>query len=118
MHKNSNTKPYYMFLDDLRGLDDVKNLPRRHEPGLWVIVRNSADAMHYVKYYGLPEFFSFDHDLGGDDTTMVFLRMLEEWFYEQGDDFPKCPAYQVHSSNPAGAMNIVSFMNSWKKIAG
>lgn len=55
---------------------------------------------------------SLDHDLGGDDTTMVFLKRLvnEVW---DGKSNP--PNYQVHSANPIGTQNIISYMESWIK---
>lgn len=60
----------------------------------------------------MPSFISFDHDLGGDDTTMVFLRRLtdEEW-----DGVSPPPDYTIHSANPVGAQNIRSFMESWRR---
>jgi len=56
---------------------------------------------------------SLDHDLGGDDTTMVFLKRLvnEVW-----DGKTNPPDYAIHSANPIGSKNIQSFMESWKKV--
>lgn len=76
-----------------------------------MVVRSSDEALLYIQNNGMPAFISFDHDLGGDDTTMVFLRKLVDSDY--GNDFP--PAYEVHSANPVGKKNIISFMDSWKK---
>ena len=50
-----------------------------------------------------------DHDLGGEDTAMVFLHWLANEYYDAEIE------YRVHSQNPNGAQNIVSFMESWKK---
>ena len=93
---------YRMFIDD------VRDPPSNH----WVVVRSSAEALEYVKNHGMPEFISFDHDLGGEDTTMIFLRKLVNEFWD-GTSNP--PDYQVHSANPVGSLNIRSFMESWKK---
>lgn len=92
---------YRMFIDDVRN-------PIEED---WVVVRSSNEALEYVQNNGMPSFISFDHDLGGDDTTMVFLRKLVDLW--NGDDLP--PDYKVHSANPVGSKNIVSFMESWKK---
>lgn len=96
---------YKMFIDDVR-------MPPQ---GDWVVVRSSNEAISYIQANGMPAFISFDHDLGGDDTTMVFLRDLVDLVWN-GEDAP--PAYEVHSANPVGRLNIVSFMDSWKRSMG
>lgn len=93
---------YKMFIDDIR------NPPSND----YVVVRSSNEALTYIKKNGMPSFISFDHDLGGDDTTMVFLRKLVDCVWN-GDDIP--PDFIVHSANPVGSKNIVSFMDSWKR---
>lgn len=60
----------------------------------------------------MPSFISFDHDLGGDDTTMVFLRRLTNEIWD-GTSPP--PDYYIHSANPVGSINIHSFMDSWRR---
>ena len=94
-------------------LDDVRELPEEFQKE-WITVRSSSETISYVKAHGLPEFISFDHDLGGSDTTMVFLRWLERETNIIQENDP--PEYVVHSSNPAGAANIRSFMESWKRF--
>lgn len=89
-------------------IDDIRNPP----PGDWIVVRSTDEALRYIQTNGMPKFISFDHDLGGDDTSMVFLRKLVDMVWN-GDDIP--PDYKVHSANPVGAKNIVAFMDSWKK---
>jgi hypothetical protein len=86
-----------LFLDDLR------------DPPFsgFVIARSTSEAKQLVVEKGPPSSMSLDHDLGGDDTAMVFLKWLSENYF----DSP--PGFQVHSANPVGADNIVSFMNSW-----
>lgn len=96
---------YKMFIDDIR----------QPPPGEWVVARSSNEALAYIQTNGMPAFISFDHDLGEDDTTMVFLRKLVDFVWN-GDDFP--PAYEVHSANPVGAKNIIAFMESWKRSLG
>jgi hypothetical protein len=96
---------YKMFIDDLR----------TPPPGDWVVVRSSSEAIAYIQMNGMPAFISFDHDLGGDDTTMIFLKDLVDLVWN-GEDSP--PAYEVHSANPVGSKNIVSFMESWKRSMG
>ena len=90
-----------LFIDDIRNPSED-----------YIVLRSSEDAIQFIKQNGWPEFISFDHDLGGEDTTMVFLKRLvnEVW---DGKTMP--PDYIVHSANPIGSKNIVSFMESWKK---
>lgn len=93
---------YKLFIDDERSPPDET----------WVVTRSSYDALDYIETNGMPNFISFDHDLGGEDTTMVFLKKLVEYVWN-GTDSP--PDYKVHSANPVGSQNIISFMESWKK---
>jgi hypothetical protein len=89
-------------------LDDVRFPPNNQ----FILARSSAEALDVVKKLGWPTFMSLDHDLGGQDTTMVFLRQLVAALWD-GVSAP--PQYSVHSANPVGKANIVSFMESWKK---
>lgn len=93
---------YQLFLDDVRSPPDDN----------WVVCRSTQEAIEFVSQKGMPDFMSLDHDLGGDDTTMVFLKRLTNEIWD-GKSIP--PKYQVHSANPVGAKNIVSYMESWIK---
>lgn len=88
-------------------IDDIRNPPSTD----YVVVRSTNEAISYIIANGWPSFISFDHDLGGEDTSMIFLRRLvnEVWTNQT------VPMYTVHSANPVGSKNIVSFMESWKK---
>lgn len=94
-----------LFLDDIR-------MPI--EPG-YVIARSSIEGIELCKSKTLPKFISFDHDLGVDDDAMIFLKELFLLWEQEGSDESKIPNYQVHSANPVGAKNIISYMDSWKK---
>ena len=93
----------YLFIDDERNLNNLTG---------YVVLRSSDEAINYIRQNGWPTFMSLDHDLGGEDTVMVFLKRLvnEIW-----DGIMPVPGYIVHSANPEGAKNIVSYMDSWKK---
>ena len=91
---------YTLFLDDIRSPTDSSN----------IVARSSLEAMEIIQKLGIPSCMYLDHDLGGEDTTMNFLKML----YEAYPDGP-IPKYAVHSSNLVGKKNIESFLNSWKK---
>lgn len=93
---------YKLFIDDER-------FPAENS-GEWVIVRSSQQAISEVYQKGMPSFISFDHDLGGDDTSMKFLRWLLDELLDDMIAFPVDFKYYVHSQNPVGAENIRSFM--------
>lgn len=79
-------------------IDDIRNPP--DETWEWVTTSDAAIAV--LKLFaseGLNwverEAISFDHDLGGDDTSRpVVLWMIENNF--------KFKTYAVHSANPVG----------------
>ena len=92
---------YKMFIDDERyPVDDT-----------WVICRNSTAAILYIEQNGLPVYISFDHDLGGNDTSILFINWLIDYLLDNELVLPKDFSYYVHSQNPIGAENIRSKMN-------
>jgi len=92
-------------------LDDVRDPA---EPG-YTIARSSQEANELCAQQGLPCFMSLDHDLGGEDNALVFLKSLYETWVSLGEVVVNIPDYQVHSANPIGSKNIISFMESWKR---
>lgn len=85
-----------LFLDDVRS---------PQEEG-WKIARSSGVAIRLCKLWGMPTQISFDHDLGGDDTTMRFLVWLTNALLDGDVQLPKGFSYTIHSMNPVGAENI------------
>jgi len=64
-------------------LDDIRNPKTDNE---WIIVRTSTEAIRLMEANGCPDFISFDHDLGGDDTAMIVVHwMVEEDLNSNGD---------------------------------
>jgi len=57
---------YRMFLDDER------DPPEDGQD--WLVFRSSSHAIGFMMIHGLPDFISFDHDLGGLDTAMVVVN--------------------------------------------
>jgi len=93
-------------------LDDVRD-PR--EEGYVVARSTIMGVVEVTNRKELPEFLSLDHDLGDLDNSMRFLKELYYIWEMYGSDPEKIPDYVVHSANPVGANNIISFMESWKK---
>lgn len=96
-----------LFLDDERYPVDNS----------WMIARSSDAAIALCKEYGFPNYISFDHDLGGDDTSIKFIHwMINETLNSiasGGKVLPFPKTYFVHSQNPVGAENIRGLMNSF-----
>ena len=98
---------YKLFIDDER-------MPVN--PDEWIIVRTSDEAMNLVQRKGMPDFISFDHDLGGDDTSMKFVHWMIDAYLDNEIDVQPFE-YVVHSQNPIGAQNIKGALTSFfKKI--
>ncbi len=81
-----------LFLDDERFPKDSG----------WLIARTSDSAIQMVLLEGMPQEISFDHDLGGDDTSMAFLHWLTQALIKKQVSFPVDFVYSVHSQNPVG----------------
>lgn len=96
---------YKMFIDDER-------FPVSDD---FVIVRSSEDAINLATDKGIPSFISFDHDLGGDDTSIVFIKWLVDFMIDNDLTLPENFEYYVHSQNPVGKSNIESWMNNIMK---
>ena len=90
-----------MFLDDER-------FPTTPD---WFVARNSYHAIKAVELYGMPYEIAFDHDLGGDDNAMIFVRKLELMLDAGEVELPDDFSFSIHSQNPIGAKNIQSYMN-------
>jgi hypothetical protein len=103
------TKHYNLFLDDIRELSYLSNVISPLDSSDWIVCRNSFEALSCVINNGIPNFISFDHDLGGEDTAMVFVK---KWVEEIEKKFP---AFYIHSSNPIGKENLRSFIFSYNR---
>ena len=97
-----------LFIDDLRDPPDDS----------WWVVRSSKAGIEFLHAYGIPDEISFDHDLGGDDTAMVFVNYMIEAVLDKTLEMPKGFRYVVHSANPVGSLNIKSKMDSFLKFIG
>lgn len=93
-------------------IDDV-----RPPPDGWVWVQTLDDAMAAYQSEG-PTEISFDHDLGGDETSMPLARLIEANAYI-GNREP--PIWHVHSANPVGRKNLeAALMNAdryWRVLS-
>lgn len=91
---------YKLFIDDER-------FPVADD---WVIVRSSTEAITAVLIRGMPVEISFDHDLGGNDTSRIFIMWMVDALLDEQITIPEGFTFSVHSQNPIGAEWIRSTM--------
>lgn len=98
--------PLILLVDDERDFRE----PRGHMVAR--TSREALDALHIVRETGqiLDELW-LDHDLGGDDTTLVVLDMLAE-ASAIGDPYPVRQVY-VHSMNNVGAATLMRSLRTY-----
>lgn len=95
-----------LFLDDLRNPPD----------DTWWVARSSKAGIDFLLAYGMPDEISFDHDLGGDDTAMVFINTMIEMVLDGNLKIHPEFDYTIHSANPVGCENIKSKMDGFLKF--
>jgi hypothetical protein len=84
-----------LYIDDLRAPPDTS----------WTVARTSQEAMALlVSHLSEITHISFDHDLGGDDTTRPVAAYLEEMRHGL-TPFPI--ETTIHSANPVGRAWLV-----------
>lgn len=69
---------YKMFIDDER-------FPITDD---WAIVRSSDAAIRMIKQNGMPSEISFDHDLGGDDTSIAIVDFIINGLLDKDFEIP------------------------------
>ena len=128
----------FLFLDDERIPVDCatymysRGVDCRIYHKEWVVVRSYGQFIKWIKENGLPEFISFDHDLG-DVPKLREELPIEEWFDLENnreltgmdcakwlvnyclDNNVSLPKWAVHSANPAGYDNIKGLLLSFEK---
>lgn len=103
---------YKLFLDDLRTVRMV--YPEKEEAD-FEIVRTYEAFIECIQRNGLPEFISFDNDLGEDENGKILPDgyAAAKWLvYESGLDLKKLK-YKVHSANPVARIQIESLLKNY-----
>lgn len=98
---------YSLYLDDERS-------PKTYRK--FFIVRNYEDFVYTIATHGIPEYISFDHDLGRTATGYDCAVWLTGYVMGYGHDLPDNFQYNVHSANPVGAKNITMAMERLIKL--
>lgn len=112
-----------LFLDDIRDPTDCfyfSHLNVNLEIYLqdWVIVRSYTEFVVWIETNSLPDFISFDHDLGlpelpenEEKNGMTCAKWLVNYCL---DNQKQLPEYIVHSQNPVGKKNIEGLLGERK----
>ncbi len=103
-----------LFLDDVRTIEMVYDKSMESE---FDIVRTYSAFIDYVKTNGLPNYISFDNDLGlGEDGKVApdGLAAAKWLVYESGLDLRNLE-FKVHSANPVAAEQIKGLLNNYIK---
>ena len=88
-------------------LDDLYTTPEGFER-----VYSYEEFVAYLQHYELPDFISFDHDLGEDLSGYDCAKYLVEYCLVHQLPLPN---YKVHSPNPVGKANIEQLLANFKK---
>ena len=90
-----------LLIDDLR---DFINPPAKYD-----IARTSDEAIHLLSVNSYTGVF-WDHDGGGEDTTMkVVSWLLENAIQDNRIEIGDCI---IHTANPVGAVNLKNALES------
>jgi hypothetical protein len=101
-----------LFLDDLRTVDMIY---AKSEIDSFDVVTNYDDFVSYIKSNGLPNFISFDNDLGLDANGEVAPDgyAAAKWLvYESGLDLSQLK-FKVHSANPVASEQIKGLLTNY-----
>ena len=89
-------------------LDDLRPTPEGFDH-----VYSYEEFVAYLEREGLPDFISFDHDLGEDLSGYDCAKYLVAYCLEHQRSLPD---YQVHSQNPVGKENIERLLENFRRI--
>jgi len=103
---------YKLFLDDLRDVSMVYESLTNED---FIIVRNFDDFVDCISKNGLPEFISFDNDLGVDLDGELLKDgyACTKWLvYSSNLDLSNLK-FNVHSANPVASIQIESLLTNY-----
>ncbi|MFA6923854.1 MAG: cyclic-phosphate processing receiver domain-containing protein [Bacteroidales bacterium] len=105
---------YKLFLDDFR---NAKTIYPHLEETDFIIVRSFNDFKRVIIEKGLPEFISFDNDLGLDEKGKVALDgyACAKWLVYESEIDIRNLKFKVHSANPVAKEQIKGLLNNYIK---
>lgn len=87
-------------------MDDLRPIPEG-----FIGLRSFTEFVLHIFNNGLPDFISFDHDLGLEESGFDCAKWLVAYCL---DNEMALPDFTVHSQNPVGKRNIESLLNNFK----
>lgn len=103
-----------LFLDDIRTPDMVYTNWKDYK---FTIVRTYPEFVNHILQNGLPDFISFDNDLGLDEKGEVApdgYACVKWLVYESGIDLTNLK-FIVHSANPVASEQIKALLTNYIK---
>lgn len=89
-------------------LDDV-----RPTPSGFYRVHHYKEFTEFIIRNGMPDFISFDHDLGEGKSGFDCAKFLIDYCLDHNITFIN---FKVHSQNPVGKQNIESLLHNFNRI--
>ena len=89
-------------------LDDLRSTPENFKR-----VYDYDEFVNFINKNGVPEFISFDHDLGEGKTGFDCAKFLVEFCLDNGVSDIN---FQVHSQNPVGKENIEKLLANFNRL--
>lgn len=106
---------YKLFLDDVRSVNMVyPNLTDED----FIITRDYSSFIEVIKCQGLPDYISFDNDLGLDKQGCIALDgyACAKWLVYESEINIANLRFYVHSANPVAKVQIESLLNNYIKF--
>lgn len=88
-------------------LDDLRPVPEG-----FIGLKNYEEFCAFIVQFGIPDFISFDHDLGEGKTGYDCAKFLVEYCLDNGISKIN---FQVHSQNPVGKENIEKLLQNFHR---
>jgi hypothetical protein len=101
-----------LFLDDIRTIEMVYD---KSEKENFDIVRTYKEFVDYIKRNGLPNFISFDNDLGLNESGEIAedgYAVVKWLVYKSGLDLTKL-RFKVHSAKPVASEQIKGLLTNY-----
>ena len=101
-----------LFLDDIREVSMVYSGDATEG---FTVVRTYEAFVSYIQQHGLPDFISFDNDLGLDEQGNVAKDgyAAAKWLVYESGLCLKQLKYHVHSANPVASEYITGLLDNY-----
>ena len=111
----NNTNNYRIFLDDERRVEDVYENCEK-----FVTARSVSEFKKIIQEKGIPEFISFDHDLGEDENGNILPSGYDaaKWMVYEAELDIRNMSFKTHSSNIQTRDQINGLLGNWQKHLG